>query len=96
MWPPVAIKRTGSVVRRLVLSVVRSWGVWGVRVVVTPQGMSRNKDVPELDDVMVPTETVHPDHREHAKSPKHVDDDELARRAQHEQQLVDEAKQRDS
>lgn len=58
--------------------------------------MSGNKDVPELDDVMVPTETAHPDHREHAKIPQHLDDDELVKRADHEQQLVDEAQQRDS
>lgn len=49
-----------------------------------------------MDDVMVPTETAHPDHREHAKAPKHLNDDELAKRAAREQQLVDEAQQRDS
>ena len=37
---------------------------------------------------MVPTEEVHPDHREHAKQGKHVDDDELERRTQHERELV--------
>jgi hypothetical protein len=43
---------------------------------------------PDLDDVMVPTEEVHPDRREHAKMPKHPDDDELARRTEHERQVV--------
>jgi hypothetical protein len=42
----------------------------------------------ELSDVMVPSEEVHPDHREHAKMPKHVDDDELSRRTEHERNLV--------
>jgi hypothetical protein len=41
---------------------------------------------------MVPTETVHPDHREHAKSPKHLDDDQLDKRVEREQELVDDAK----
>jgi hypothetical protein len=45
-------------------------------------------DEPRLDDVMVPSEEVHPDHREHAKMPKHLDDDELARRTQHERDVV--------
>jgi hypothetical protein len=39
---------------------------------------------PTLDDVMETTETVTPDRREHAKTPKHLDDDELERRAEHE------------
>lgn len=50
----------------------------------TPQAMTRPGDQPDLDDVMTPTETPHPDQHEHAKSPKHLDDDELARRTQHE------------
>jgi hypothetical protein len=54
--------------------------------------MSHAKDEPTLDNVMVPTETVHPDHREHAKSPKHLNDDALDKRAEHEQELVDDAK----
>ena len=41
---------------------------------------------------MIPTETVNPDHHEHAKTPAHLDDDELAKRAEHEQALVDDAK----
>ena len=50
--------------------------------------MTEPPEVPDLDDVMVPSETVHPDHREHAKSPKHLDDDELARRTEHERKEV--------
>ena len=38
---------------------------------------------------MVPTEAVHPDHREHAKEPKHLSEDELTRRTQHERDIVD-------
>ena len=38
---------------------------------------------------MVPTETVHPDRREHAKSPKHLDSEELDQRAEHEHELVE-------
>jgi hypothetical protein len=41
-------------------------------------------DEPTLDDVMETTETVTPHHRDHAKTPKHLDDDELERRAEHE------------
>jgi len=50
--------------------------------------MTQSHDEPNLDDVMTPTETVHPDHREHAKEPKHLDEDELARRTQHERDEV--------
>jgi hypothetical protein len=39
---------------------------------------------PTLDDVMETTEPVTPHHREHAKAPKHLDDEELNRRAEHE------------
>jgi len=46
-------------------------------------------EAPDLNDVMVPTEEVHPDHREHAKQSKHLDDDELERRTQHERVIVD-------
>jgi hypothetical protein len=46
--------------------------------------MTQPDDQPNLDDVMTPTETAHPDHREHAKTPKHLDEDELAQRTQHE------------
>ena len=46
--------------------------------------MTQSHDEPNLDDVMTPTESVHPDHREHAKVPKHLDEDELARRTQRE------------
>ncbi|MGA9872528.1 MAG: hypothetical protein WBQ44_15490 [Rhodococcus sp. (in: high G+C Gram-positive bacteria)] len=41
---------------------------------------------PTLDDVLIPTEEAHPDHREHAKTPKHIDDDELAARTEHERE----------
>jgi hypothetical protein len=46
------------------------------------------QDEPDLSDVIVPTETVRPDRREHAKEPHPVDDDELARRAQHERDIT--------
>lgn len=49
--------------------------------------MARNEN-PDLSDVMVPTEEVHPDHREHAKEPHPIDDDELARRVQHERDVT--------
>ncbi|WP_161600647.1 hypothetical protein [Mycolicibacterium hodleri] len=42
-------------------------------------------DAADLDDVMVPTEQVHPDHREHAKEAKHVSEE---RRTQHELDIV--------
>jgi hypothetical protein len=46
-------------------------------------------DVADLNQVMVPTEEVRPDHREHAKESKHLDDGELERRTQHEREIVD-------
>jgi hypothetical protein len=49
--------------------------------------MARNEN-PDLSNVMVPTEEVHPDHREHAKEPHPIDDDELARRVQHERDVT--------
>ncbi len=52
-------------------------------------------DATDLNDVMLPTEQVHPDHREHAKQPRHLDDDDLERRTQHEREIVD-AQQRES
>jgi hypothetical protein len=45
-------------------------------------------DREETAEVLVPTEEVHPDRREHAKTPKHLDDDELARRTEYERDLV--------
>lgn len=45
-------------------------------------------DVPDISGVMVPTEEVHPDHREHAKEPRPIDDDELERRVQHERDIT--------
>ena len=47
------------------------------------------QDEPELRDVMVPEEQPHPDHREHAKTPRPVDDDELAARTEHERRQVE-------
>lgn len=41
-------------------------------------------DEPTLDDVMTPSEQANPDHREHAKTPAHLNDDELARRTEQE------------
>lgn len=41
-------------------------------------------DEPTLDDVMTPTEQATPDHREHAKAPTHLNDEELARRTEQE------------
>lgn len=45
-------------------------------------------DEPQLDDVMVPTEEVHPDRREHAKMPHPIDDEELERRTEHEREEI--------
>jgi hypothetical protein len=45
-------------------------------------------DAPDLNDVLVPTEVAHPDHREHAKQSKHPDDDDLERRTEHERRIV--------
>jgi hypothetical protein len=39
---------------------------------------------PDLDDVMETTEDARPDRREHGKASPRPDDDELARRAEHE------------
>lgn len=50
--------------------------------------MSEINEQPNLDDVMTPTEEVHPDHRAHAKEGKHLDDDELDRRTEHEREIV--------
>jgi hypothetical protein len=44
---------------------------------------------PTVRDVIDPIEVPHPDHREHAKTPKHVSDQELEERTQHERQIVD-------
>jgi hypothetical protein len=46
-------------------------------------------DAPDLKDVMVTTEEVHPDRHEHAKQSKHLDDDELERLTEHEREIVD-------
>jgi hypothetical protein len=39
---------------------------------------------PNLDDVIVPTEHPTPDHHQHGKTPKHVNDDELEHRTEQE------------
>jgi hypothetical protein len=49
--------------------------------------MSENNE-PTLDDVMIPTEEAHPDHKEHAKTPKHLDDNDLDARTEHERDEV--------
>lgn len=41
---------------------------------------------PSVDDVLVPTEPTRPDHREHAKTPKHLDDDLLDAKVAQERQ----------
>lgn len=51
--------------------------------------MTAPRDEPNLDDVIEPHETPHPDHREHAKAGPHVDDDQLQRRARLERDEVD-------
>lgn len=43
----------------------------------------------DLDDVIDPHEQTHPDHREHAKASNRPDDDELARRTEHERAEVE-------
>ncbi|MEI4270835.1 hypothetical protein TEK04_03780 [Klenkia sp. LSe6-5] len=49
---------------------------------------SPDHDTPTTDDVMVPTENVSPDRREHAKDP-HPSQENLDARTQHERELVD-------
>lgn len=56
-----------------------------------PPSMSSAYDDPASDNVIIPTETVDPDHSGHAKAPAHLEDDELAKRAEHVQALVDDA-----
>ncbi|GAA4559041.1 hypothetical protein [Pseudonocardia xishanensis] len=43
--------------------------------------MTEPKHEPNLDDVLDPGELAHPDHREHAKTPHPLDDEELEERA---------------
>ena len=45
-------------------------------------------NAPDINEVMVPTEEVHPDHHEHAKQPHPIDDGELERRVQHERDIT--------
>jgi hypothetical protein len=46
--------------------------------------MTNEHDQPTLDDVMETIEQTSPHHRDHAKTPKHLDDDELERRTEEE------------
>lgn len=46
-------------------------------------------DTSDLGEPMLPTEQTHPDHREHAKLSKHVSEEDLDQRVQHERKLVD-------
>lgn len=41
-----------------------------------------------VDAVIVPEEQVHPDRHEHGKTGKHVDDEELAARTEHEREEI--------
>ena len=41
-------------------------------------------DEPTLDDVIEPTEQATPDHHEHAKTPKHLNDEALEQRTEQE------------
>ncbi len=50
--------------------------------------MANEHDRPTLDDVMETTENAVPDHRAHAKTPEHLDDDELERRTEEEREEV--------
>jgi hypothetical protein len=51
-------------------------------------GMTESDDNTTLDEIFEPTETAHPDRREHAKMPHPVDDDELVERTQHERDEI--------
>lgn len=46
--------------------------------------MTENPQNPSLDDVIEPTEHPVPDHHQHGKMPPHPNDEELARRTEHE------------
>jgi hypothetical protein len=46
--------------------------------------MSENPSEPTLDDVIAPSEQTRPDHHEHAKTPRPLDDDALEQRTEHE------------
>jgi hypothetical protein len=48
--------------------------------------MTENDQQDAFEEPIEPTETPHPDRREHAKTPHRLDDDELARRAEHERE----------
>jgi hypothetical protein len=42
--------------------------------------MTDEHDIPTLDDVMETNEPTTAHHRDHAKTPKHIDEDELDRK----------------
>jgi hypothetical protein len=42
--------------------------------------MTEEHETPTLDDVMETSEPATPHHRDHAKAPKHIDEDELDRK----------------
>jgi len=44
--------------------------------------MTQRHETPNLDDVMETSEVATPHHREHAKTPKHLDEDELDHRTE--------------
>jgi hypothetical protein len=50
--------------------------------------VTENPENPTLDDVIEPTEQAVPDRYEHGKMPPHPNDDELARRTEHERVQV--------
>ena len=50
--------------------------------------MTQPHDTPNLDDVITETEQAVPDHHEHAKTPKHLNDDELEHRTELERDEV--------
>jgi hypothetical protein len=50
--------------------------------------MANDHDQPTLDDVMETTEKASPHHRDHAKTPRHLDDDDLERRTEEERREV--------
>jgi hypothetical protein len=50
--------------------------------------MTNDHGQPTLDDVMETTEKATPHHRDHAKMPKHPDDDDLERRTEEERREV--------
>ena len=58
--------------------------------------MTAPHDDPDLNDVIDPHETPHPDHREHAKASPHQDDEQLERRTRLERDEVQTDRQHSS